>query len=79
MLRQGTGTQAVTGATMRDLFSRIRSVWWAFSRDTDCCDCKPGLERLVEDMDKEIEELTSEVERLKLENTNLKRELEFLE
>ncbi len=64
---------------MRNIFNRFRSVWWAFSRDTDCCDCLPGLEQLVDDLDKEVIDLTKELERVNLENANLKRELEFIE
>ena len=64
---------------MRNIFNRFQSVWWAFSRDTDCCDCLPGLERMVDDLDKEVASLTKELERVKVENANLKRELDLFE
>jgi len=70
----------------RSLLSRVRSVWWAFTRDTDCCECIEGLERSFENYEQEIEvlmkdvsHLTNELDRLKVENDNLKRELEFVE
>lgn len=64
---------------MRNIFSRIKSAYWSFINDSDCCDCLPGLEMVVDDLDKEVILLTKELERVNLENANLKREVSLFE
>ncbi len=62
-----------------NLISRLKNAWWGLTRDTDCCECKPGLEIYIADLEAELEEANEEISRLNLENSNLKRELEFVE